>query len=67
MSALLETSERHEVRASDQLASSAERMLWRTFQLALEVDLLERTPESKLLRTLAHRTWGDVFLADGAR
>lgn len=36
--------------------------LWRTFQLALEVDLIEHTPESKLLRTLAHRTWGAVFL-----
>lgn len=44
------------------IAQRRERMLWQTFQLALEVDLNERTAESRLLRTLAHRAWGDAFL-----
>ena len=43
------------------IAQHREQALWRTFQLALEVDLNERTAESKLLRTLAHRAWGNAF------
>ena len=52
--------------ASAQFAVNNDRLLWRMYLRALELDLIERTPESRLLRTLAHRAWRDAFLAEGA-
>ena len=52
--------------ASTQLSRNRERLLWAAHVRAVELDLSERTPESRILRRLAHVAWRDVFLADGA-
>ena len=43
-------------------AQHHERALWRAFKLALDVDLIELTPASKLLRNLAYQARREVYV-----
>ena len=52
--------------ASDQLNRLNVDALWRAHQRAVELDLAERSPASRILRMLAFSAWRSEFLGDGA-
>lgn len=52
--------------ARKRLAQLNVNALWRAHQRAIEFDLAEKSPASRILRFLAFAAWREAFLADGA-
>ncbi|MCZ6509365.1 MAG: hypothetical protein O7A62_02135 [Alphaproteobacteria bacterium] len=51
--------------ARARLAQIKQGALWRSFQRALDLDLAERTPDTRIIRTLVHRAWRNAYLDRG--
>lgn len=50
--------------ASTLLARNRERQFWAAHVRAVDLDLSERTPEARILRSLAFAAWREAYLSD---